>query len=178
MDIITEVRSRVSYKGKYENWRKVAREDVLQSQSIDRLEHAARNTPGVHYHGRVSQERLTQEFLTAGLWAYPTWFTETSCITAMEAQAAGLRCVCPDIAALAETVGERTWTGDAVADVVAMMGPRKYAAFHQMIDDEYTSEAARRFSLDTLADSWEARLNKLVTDAAANVAPKFHEVAR
>ena len=24
MDIITEVRSRVSYKGKYENWRKVA----------------------------------------------------------------------------------------------------------------------------------------------------------
>ncbi|KKL19515.1 hypothetical protein LCGC14_2464690, partial [marine sediment metagenome] len=34
---------------------------------------------GVRYHGRIDQESLAREFLSAGVWAYPTWFSETSC---------------------------------------------------------------------------------------------------
>lgn len=45
--------------------------------------------PGVIWRGRVPQTELYQEWLSAGLWVYPTNFTETSCITCMEAQALG-----------------------------------------------------------------------------------------
>lgn len=34
---------------------------------------------GVHYHGRVNQQQLASDMLSSGVWAYPTWFTETSC---------------------------------------------------------------------------------------------------
>lgn len=60
--------------------------------------------PGVAYHGQVNQRRLALEMLASALWVYPTYFTETSCITAMEAQAAGAIPVTRRLAALAETV--------------------------------------------------------------------------
>jgi glycosyltransferase involved in cell wall biosynthesis len=87
----------------FDNWKKVAANDPLAMDSIRLLEEQVK-APGVHYHGRVSQERLTQEFLTAKVWGYSTFFTETSCITAMEAQAAGLHIVTSSIAALPETL--------------------------------------------------------------------------
>lgn len=34
---------------------------------------------GIIYHGRVGQDELAKEFLRSGVWAYPTWFSETSC---------------------------------------------------------------------------------------------------
>lgn len=42
--------------------------------------------------------------MSAGLWLYPTHFTEISCITAMKAQAAGAVPVTMTVAALDETV--------------------------------------------------------------------------
>jgi glycosyltransferase involved in cell wall biosynthesis len=60
--------------------------------------------PGVTYHGRVDQQRLAREMLGSALWVYPTCFSETSCITAMEAQAAGAVPVIRPLAALTETV--------------------------------------------------------------------------
>lgn len=60
--------------------------------------------PGVTYHGQVDQARLAREMLASALWVYPTDFAETSCITAMEAQAAGAVPITRPLAALAETV--------------------------------------------------------------------------
>lgn len=119
-------------------------------------------------HGRVNQRELAEAMLGAGVWFYPTWFSETSCITAMEAQAAGLWCVCPEIAALKETVREyqQIWTGDLAADAIT--------AFNALPGAQWNAMMADRFSLDTLAQQWEARLNKLVTD----VVPRFHEAAQ
>ena len=62
---------------------------------------------GVVAHGRVDQQTLAREMLSAGVWILPTWFCETSCISAMEAQAAGLRIVASKLAALEETVADR-----------------------------------------------------------------------
>ena len=45
--------------------------------------------PGVVWHGRIGQSDLWREYLRSGLWVYPTDFSETSCITCMEAQALG-----------------------------------------------------------------------------------------
>jgi glycosyltransferase involved in cell wall biosynthesis/tetratricopeptide (TPR) repeat protein len=60
-----------------------------------------------HLHPRVSQDELALEYLKSDIWLYPTDFTETYCITALEAQAAGCLCVTLDIGSLSEIVGER-----------------------------------------------------------------------
>ena len=59
---------------------------------------------GVIQHGRISQSKLAKEMMSAGVWLYPTYFSETYCITAVEAQLAGCYPVTNDLAALAEVV--------------------------------------------------------------------------
>ena len=56
--------------------------------TINELEHLMAQD-GVFWHGRVGQRKLYQEWLKSSIWAYPTRFSETSCITSMEAQALG-----------------------------------------------------------------------------------------
>ena len=62
------------------------------------------NQSGVYEHGRVSQERIIEEYLKSAIWAYPTEFGEISCISAMKAQALGAIPVTTNYAALDETV--------------------------------------------------------------------------
>jgi glycosyltransferase involved in cell wall biosynthesis len=59
---------------------------------------------GVYEHGRVGQDELARELLSADVYAYPSNFTEISCISAMRAQACGAIPVTTDFAALDETV--------------------------------------------------------------------------
>ncbi len=47
------------------------------------------DTPGVINHGRLGQDALMEEWLQSGIWCHPSAFTETSCITCMDAQATG-----------------------------------------------------------------------------------------
>jgi glycosyltransferase involved in cell wall biosynthesis len=60
--------------------------------------------PGVINHGRVGQPELWKHYATAGIWCYPTTFTETSCITSMEAQALGAIPITNPLWALRENV--------------------------------------------------------------------------
>lgn len=62
--------------------------------------------PNCYSHGNVLQPQLAREFMKSAIFAYPTDFEETSCISAMEAQAGGCVVVTTDLAALKETVGE------------------------------------------------------------------------
>lgn len=59
---------------------------------------------GIKYHGRVGHEELAKAMQESGVWAYPTDFTEISCITGMKAQALGAIPVVTNYAALKETV--------------------------------------------------------------------------
>jgi glycosyltransferase involved in cell wall biosynthesis len=63
--------------------------------------------PYVTTRGRVSQEEIAYEYSISDVWFYPTDFTETYCITALEAQAAGCLCVCTGLSSLPEIVGNR-----------------------------------------------------------------------
>lgn len=54
-------------------------------------------------HGRIGQRELAELYARCKVLAYPTWFTETYCISALEAQAAGCVPVTTDLAALFET---------------------------------------------------------------------------
>lgn len=75
----------------------------FKQQAVSLIE----RTPNVTWHGRVDQQELAREFLSASVWAYPTAFLEVSCITAMEAMAAGVAILTSECGALPETVGDR-----------------------------------------------------------------------
>lgn len=69
------------------------------------------NQPGVESIGHLSQPEVARLMRSAGVWCHPSWstptnspFFETSCIGAMEAQAAGCLAVVSSVGALRETV--------------------------------------------------------------------------
>lgn len=167
----------------FDTWRKIAtaRNDEAQLRAIDQLEQRAAQLAehGVSMRGRVDQKTLAREFLSAGVWAAPTWFTETSCITAMEAQAAGLRCVTSAIAALNETVGEDfgvlidgDWLSDEyqkkfVDEVVRALtdpedGWRRWGASAPITRAQIQERARRDFGLDALAAEWTTMMRDVI----------------
>ena len=89
----------------FETWRRLAelRHDLAAVVKIGRLEERLRTTPGVHYHGRAGQAEVARSYAQSQLWLYPTDFLEVSCITAMEAQAAGCKVVATRCGVLPET---------------------------------------------------------------------------
>lgn len=61
--------------------------------------------PSITDHGRLGKEDLKKLRQSCGIWAYPTYFTEINCITALEMQRDGCVPVTMSLAALKETVG-------------------------------------------------------------------------
>lgn len=61
--------------------------------------------PGITDHGRIGKKELRELRQSCGIWAYPTYFTEINCITALEMQRDGVVPVTVTLAALKETVG-------------------------------------------------------------------------
>lgn len=59
---------------------------------------------GIYQHGRVNQDVLAEAMMGSNIWPYPTTFSETFAITAIEMQAAGVIPVTSNLAALTETV--------------------------------------------------------------------------
>lgn len=45
--------------------------------------------PGINYRGKVGKERLIKEWLSHGMWVYPTMYLESFCQATIEAQAFG-----------------------------------------------------------------------------------------
>lgn len=70
------------------------------------LKEAFLKMPGVLVNENILQKDLAREFMRSAILAYPNTFEETSCITAMEAQAGGAVVVSSNKGALPETVGE------------------------------------------------------------------------
>lgn len=60
--------------------------------------------PGIVHHGRISKKELTRIQKDCDIWAYPTHFSETCCITALDCQLHGCVPATIDLAALGETV--------------------------------------------------------------------------
>lgn len=164
----------------FDNWEATIRatNDDAQWTSVKQLREIIEKTEGVFLRGRVSQRELAKEFLMSGVWAYPTWFSETSCITAMEAQAAGLFAVTSPIAALTETCGDSTafvdgdWRSE---DYKRAWSRAMIDAMTTQHDREAVRAGARRFCLDALAREWDAMLRGLVQQGETSELPKFEE---
>lgn len=88
----------------------------------------AKRLPGIHYHGSVSQSDLRNVAQKCRVLAYPCVFPETSCITAMEAMAAGCIVVSTAIGALPETAWQNPlvpiadgWLSQWIEEVVLIL---------------------------------------------------------
>ncbi len=121
----------------------------------------------VVWHGRVDHETLAREFSASGLWLYPTYFTEISCITAMKAQAAGMVPVCTSRAALAETVQYGEKVGE---DIHACFARWKERVIHYLSDcreqdrvraSGMAAWALDRFAWERVGGEWDAMFNHL-----------------
>jgi glycosyltransferase involved in cell wall biosynthesis len=168
LDLMPEIRKRVPWAHLhvfygFHNWEESARRrgDSATLARIEALRRRLETQEGVVFRGRVGQAELAREQLLAQLWAYPTWFTETFCITAAEMMAAGVCVVASDLAALSTTVGHAgaLIEGDSASEDY---GRRFVDACARMLTSEhaikthsgYGLEKAREYGLEGIVDEW------------------------
>ena len=151
---------------------------------VESTKRRLRTLPGVRDMGRVEQKALAAAMLGAGVLAYPTWFTETSWIGGMEAQAAGLRIVTSPIAALNETVFDRgslidgDWLSEEYqgafigAVVEALTEPEDGRR------EEIRAHAREHFSWDGVVEQWLALFEQLLDDAEFGMMVPYQPVTK
>ncbi len=117
---------------------------------------------GVEWVGRIGQDRLRAEWLAAGIWCYPTWFQETSCISCMEAQALGAIPVTNPIWATGYNVRHGVFIeGDQsdklvqcrYVDAIARIASNPER--QEQIREAMMREARQRLSWEVWVDQWE-----------------------
>ena len=121
---------------------------------------------GVTNHGRVGHKALADFLRTCSVVLYPTSFPEISCMSAMEAQAAGAFPVATAFGALPETVryGTLVTPTDRAVDDDAFV--RSVCSYFDAGDDLTTVRvnmsvsALRDFNLSDLASSWISHFEK------------------
>lgn len=82
--------------------------DALNADHQDMMKWKAQlikkmDQPGIKDHGRVGHKKLLEEMAKSAIWAYPTFFPEINCITAIKSQATGCFPVFHNLYALKDT---------------------------------------------------------------------------
>jgi len=118
--------------------------------------------PGVYYHGRVDQDTVAKMYQFADIWFYPSKFTESYCITALEAQMARTVCVCTDLAALHTTVGDRgiLLQGDAYTKEYREQALKEVFAI--LKDDKRRESLVEKAYQWARQQTWEARAKEWI----------------
>ena len=140
--------------------------DKLKSEGIrknaERLK-AMIERPGVVNHGRTPQPKLISEWFKAGIWCHPSNFTETSCITSMDAQACGAIPITRPVWAIGENVKHGVFIdGDVTNDLVRSRYVTEVVKLaldpdrQEEIRREMTPYARERFGWAKFVDQWEA----------------------
>lgn len=122
--------------------------------------------PGVVWHGRTPQIELYKEWLSAGIWCYPTNFFETSCITSMEAQCLGGVPITNPYGALSQNVKHGIFIeGDAWGDklvqaryVGEIVRLTTNLELQENIRKEMMAKTRHQFNWERVVDQWEASL--------------------
>ena len=76
---------------------------TAQQDNYSALYQKAKETPQINYIGSLPQLQLAAALRKCSIFAYPNIFPETSCISVMEAMAAGLFVITSELGALPET---------------------------------------------------------------------------
>jgi len=121
---------------------------------------------------RVGFKEMMGLMLGSGVWLYPTRFPEISCMSAMEAQAAGMVVCSTRYGALEETIDEHAFPslpslpeGDVPEEwydeAAEMLLKATQVASHAAMRRKQAKIANERFSVDALANEWLEKLGLL-----------------
>jgi glycosyltransferase involved in cell wall biosynthesis len=112
-------------------------------------------------HGRVSPQKLIDEMRSGGVWLYPTYFSETYCITAVEAQLSGLWPITNDLAGLSETVRSGSLMSTELnEEVITEYVQATVEAMNGAVTEETRAAVIRSapaVSWDSVAKMWSER---------------------
>jgi glycosyltransferase involved in cell wall biosynthesis len=161
-------------------WERIADESGSEQQryAVRGLGSRLRREPGVTVHGRVDQKKLAEVMISASAWVGSLNFDETSCISCMEAQAAGLYCVAAKRAAMTETLRcGKLLEGDWLSPVfqaslveelttALLRGGETPRSFIQTV-------ARAHFSWDPVAAEWEALFAEVLHEVDSGVMPRY-----
>lgn len=139
-------------------------------EKINELMEAVNEDGSIVWHDRVSRDALAEHYAKASIWAYPTAFCETFCITALETQAAGVIPVASQLAALQETVA---MPGLLIPGHAANQSYRaqwldmaRSVIEHDGVRDELRAagiEHASKFTWDASYDQWRVALGQIAS---------------
>ena len=119
---------------------------------------------GITHHGRLGKDKLATIRQKCGIWAYPTYFAEINCITALDCQKDGLVPVTMNSFALKETVGAGIKVNGDIYDketqeiwlkgLFSIMSDEKVWKFHS----DRAIKFVKNYSWDKIASKWEPLL--------------------
>lgn len=111
-------------------------------------------------HKRVGWQEMADALAEADIWFYPTKFDEISCVSAMEAMAAGCKIVATKHAALAETLEGYPGLREIKEPVLPVSAGNdlRFAALDMTVDRDACAEFGKKFDLDLLAPEWSREL--------------------
>ena len=144
----------------YSRWYDMVAKVYTQAQDHRRRMYELLDQPGVQrLEGGLGQKALAHLMRTCQVWAHPSWYTagdmefhETSCISAMEAQAAGCAVVASNWGALTETVQHGTLVDGDPREPNGHWRRRFVGAIVKGLTDETTQQAARVVGPDIVRD--------------------------
>lgn len=138
--------------------------------------------PGVIHHGRVGKEELAKIRKLCGIWAYPTYFTEINCITALDSMRDGLVPVSMDLAALKEIVGAGILVKGNIKDpkvmktylkeLISIMGDKKRWKKESIRGQRY----ANKFGWSNISREWAKEFDAPIsTPKVSVISPTIRE---
>lgn len=135
-----------------EVWRHVpeVRLDVFSYRPLDAYRSLLDGDDRVRFRGGLAKADLAKALQDFDLWLYPTDFPETSCIAAMEAQAAGLPAVSSRRYALVETIRD----GETGVLVAGPVGSRDYVDSFARAVVQLLEQGERRRTMGRMASRW------------------------
>jgi glycosyltransferase involved in cell wall biosynthesis len=159
-EVISDLELHVYYG--FNNIEKVIQKSAYIQKNTNEIRRAL-DQPGIEWHGRTAQPELIQEWLKAGIWCHPSSFTETSCITCMDAQALGAIPITTPVWAIADNVKHGVFIeGDPYTDNLTRA--RYTLELIRLATDEKRQEEIRAemmpwaqsfFGWEKFVDQWE-----------------------
>lgn len=122
----------------------------------DRFKMMLNERPWAKYHGNVDQKTLSKECAKAMVWLYPTDFTETSCISAMESLCEGVYPVVRRYGALSDTLHNAEKEGMATMLDLDCVTESEIQAYADEVVKAIKGDYHKRVSIDPESLSWKS----------------------
>lgn len=142
------------------------------NKDFEPLYEKCRTHPNIEYHGSQPNDVVRSHLAQAHIFAYPSIWRETSCMSAMEAMTAKCLVVAPNYGALAETLANFNLSYDWTEDkrIHAEIFEQKLHSAIQMICNgeaedllvQQKAYADRFYNKSTRINEWIAFLNKVI----------------